>query len=106
MAPLILGSTLVSEAANVASDILNKKQSQFIEPSLDAKKQTKYYKWDVVWFNVLVFGYLYTGAIYGMYLFFTSISIYTVLWCKYRFFHNIILHAAMVVFCTVFAYFN
>ena len=85
MAPLILGSTLVSEAANVASDIVSKKHSQFAEPSLDAKRQTKYYKWEVVWFNVFIFGYLYIGAVYGMYLFFTSISIYTVLWCKCNF---------------------
>ncbi|XP_076239523.1 acyl-CoA Delta-9 desaturase-like [Calliopsis andreniformis] len=38
------------------------------------------YKWRIVWRNVIAFLYLHIGALYGLYLCFTAVKFYTVLW--------------------------
>lgn len=49
------------------------------EPVTEVPKKTEEYKRKIVWRNVLVMGYLHLGAIYGMYLAFTSAKLYTTL---------------------------
>lgn len=91
MAPNLFGTsaTLYLEASQ--QNIHQKKstaektnnQELLVEKSSNTESN---YEWKIVWRNVIAFIYLHIGAIYGLYLTFTSVKFQTNIWRKYKLF--------------------
>ncbi|KAF7991210.1 hypothetical protein HCN44_002772 [Aphidius gifuensis] len=73
MAPNLYGNsaTLFLEASQNV-DQNNKSNDLNDTKNDDNKKNTRKYKWQIVWRNVVAFIYLHGGALYGLYLMFTG----------------------------------
>lgn len=93
MTPNMLGSTTLL-LAEVTEQPQTKKGQEPLpstsaavpRPALQdtpATKDDDEYKWRIVWRNVAGMVYLHGGAIYGLYLLFTSAQISTFIWGKY-----------------------
>ncbi|CAD1471199.1 unnamed protein product, partial [Heterotrigona itama] len=84
MAPNMFGSsaTLYLETSQQDKSTTEKASNQTLQPQKSSAVQPKY-KWNIVWRNVIAFIYLHIGAMYGLYLSFTSIKLQTTLWALF-----------------------
>ncbi|KAK1134884.1 hypothetical protein K0M31_007651 [Melipona bicolor] len=70
----------------MAPNLFGSSTSLYLETSDQEKSATEKasiqpkYEWDIVWRNVIAFVYLHFGALYALYLVFTTIKLETTLW--------------------------
>lgn len=72
------------------------------EPQLEEPKETPKYVRRIVWKNVAIFAFLHLGALYGVYLSFTSAKLATVIFGKEI---NFILYICVYDMCSLDQYF-